>query len=904
MALSGGTRLGPYEIVEPIGAGGMGEVYRARDTRLERTVAVKVLAQHLSSNLEHRQRFEREARAISSLQHPNICALHDVGSENGVDYLVMEHLEGETLAQRLFRGALPTEQVLKIGMEMADALDKAHRHGVVHRDLKPGNVILTKSGAKLLDFGLAKPAAVSVGSGTVSIAVTAPSPVSPASPVTEQGVVVGTFQYMAPEQIQGKDADPRSDIFSLGAVLYEMTTGKRAFEGKSQLSVASAILEREPEPLTSSQPLAPAALQHVVNTCLAKDPEERWQSAADVARELKWIAEGGSSVAAVAVPGAKRKTRERLAWAVAGAMAVVALLLGLGQMRRGSPPSTADVKRFVVTQPPASRLFLGLTANLAVSPDGRYLVYRGSESSGGFRLYLHSLSQLQATPITGSEEGLNPFFSPDGKWIGFFASGKLKKVAVSGGAPFIIGDVQELRGATWGPGDTIVFGVVGTQGLFRISAAGGKAEAVTQTDSGQKEFSHRWPEFLPGGRELLFASQGTDVNWSTARISLLSLETGTRRTLIEGGTNPHYLPTGHIVYARSDMLLAVPFDLKRLQVTGSPVPVLEDPFVNPISGNAEAVVSSEGTLFYVAGQGSKAERELVWVDRKGTARPVGAAPAFFDQPAVSPDGKRLAVHINTSDDDIWVFDRARGTLARLTFQPGEDEAPVWSPDGRRLAFSSNLADHPRAILWKNADGSGTEEILSATGLHIHLGGFSPDGQLLVYTDYASETRGDIWLLPLAGDRKPRPFLQTPFSERDPRISPDGRSLAYTSDESGRDEIYVQSLEGPGGKYQISTGGGFGSLWARSGREMFYRKANQVLSVAVTTQPGFSASTPRLLFEGVYDVHSRREGIWDVTPDGQNFLMSRPIGQQAQPQLRVVLNFFTEIRQRAPQEAGR
>ncbi len=898
MALSGGTRLGPYEIVEPIGAGGMGEVYRARDTRLERTVAIKVLAQHLSSDLEHRQRFEREARSISSLQHPNICALHDVGSENGVDYLVMEHLEGETVAQRLFRGPLPTEQVLKIGMELADALDKAHRQGVVHRDLKPGNVMLTKSGAKLLDFGLAKPTILSAGSGTLSAAVTAPSPVSPTSPVSQQGVVVGTFQYMAPEQIQGKEADPRSDIFSLGAVLYEMTTGRRAFEGKSQLSVASAILEKEPEPITVTQPLAPVALEHVVRVCLAKDPEDRWQSAADVKRELKWIAEGGSSVAAVAVPGVRRKTRERLAWAVAGAMALLVVALGIGYMRRNSQPAPAVVKRFAVSSPVSVQLFGGLTNSLAVSPDGRYFVYRASQAGGGWRLYLQSLSELEATPIAGSEDASNPFFSPDGNWVAFFARGQLKKVAISGGTPLTICEASETRGASWGPDNTIVFGVAATQGLRRVPASGGKTEELTRVDASQKELSHRWPEFLPGGQEVLFAIQGLTADWDAARIAVLSLKTGKWRTLIEGGTNPHYSPTGHLLYARTGLLVAVPFDLDRLEVTGPPVPVLEDVLMNRASGNAHAAFSSEGTLVYVAGQSAEGPRDLVWVDRKGISRPVGVTAAGFEQPSLSPDGKRIAVHIRPPSDDIWVYDLGRGTLTRLTFQPGEDESPVWSPDGKQVAFSSSHGDRPRAILWKNADGSGTEETVSATGFHIHLGAFSSDGRWLAYTNYESETRGDVWLLPLAGDRKPRPFLQTPFNENDPKISPDGRWIAYTSDETGREEIYVQSLEGPGGKYQISSDGGFGALWARSGRELFYRKDNKVLAVSVTTQPGFAASSPQPLFDGAYDIHPRREGIWDVSPDGQRFLMVKPSGQQpAQSQLRVVLNFFTELRRR-------
>ncbi len=903
MALSSGTRLGPYEIVEPIGAGGMGEVYRARDSRLDRTVAIKILPQHLSSDTERKQRFDREARAISSLQHPNICTLHDVGQENGLDYLVMEHLEGETLAQRLHRGALPNEQVLKTGMEIADALDKAHRQGVVHRDLKPGNVMLTKSGAKLLDFGLAKPTAVSVNSGTLSMAVTAPSPVSPATPVTQQGMVVGTFQYMAPELIEGRDADARSDIFALGAVLYEMTTGRRAFEGKSQLSVASAILEKEPEPITATQPMAPVALEHVVRTCLAKDPEDRWQSAADVKRELKWIAEGGSSVSAVPVPGAKRKARERLAWSVAGVMALAAVLLGWGNLRSRRPETPPAVKRFVVGLPASQLLYAGITTSLAVSPDGRYFVYRASLPTGGWQLFLHSMSALNPTMLSGAEGGMNPFFSPDGAWVGFFAGGKLKKVAVSGGAALAICDAPEGRGASWGSDGTIVFGVAAGLGLFRASANGGKAEELTRVGAGQ--LSHRWPEILPGGEDVLFAIQGTTVDWNTASIAVLSLKTGKIRTLIEGGTNPHYSPTGHIVFGRNDVLMAAPFDLKRLEVTGPPIPVLEDVYMNRVNGNVQVALSAEGTLVYLAGAGGEAPRELVWVDRKGTAKPLGVTPAGFEQPSLSPDGRKIALHIRPPSDDIWVYDLGRGTLARLTFQPGEDESPAWSPDGKRVAFSSSLTDRPRSVVWKNADGSGTEDVITTTGFHIHLGSFTHDGRLLAYTNYESETRGDIWLLPLTEERKPRPFLNTPFNEIDPKISPDGRWIAYASDETGREEVYVQSLEGSGGKYQISTDGGFGALWARNGRELFYRKDNKAMAVTVTTNPGFAASTPRTLFEGTYDIHPRREGVWDITPDGQRFLMVRPTAHESsQDQFRVVLNFSTEIKRRTSGGAGK
>jgi len=901
MPLPSGTKLGPYEITGAVGAGGMGEVYRAHDTRLGRDVAIKVLPENFAKDAILKERFEREARTISSLNHPNICTLHDVGHQNGTDFLVMELLEGESLAERLARGALPLAETLRIGVEMADALDRAHRQGIVHRDLKPGNIVLTKAGAKLLDFGLAKPQALAAASGFGRTA----THVSPTSPVTREGTVIGTFQYMSPEQVEGREADARSDIFALGAVLYEMATGKRAFEGKSQISIASAILEKEPEPISRVQPMTPPALEHVVKTCLAKDPEERFQRAHDIKLQLKWIAEGGSQAGAAAPVGARRRRREWLAWGAVAILGAAAVLTGVDYLRRTRQAESGAVKRFVVSLPVSNVPLAGNTNSLAVSPDGQYFVYGASRASGGWGLYLHSMSELDAVLLPGSEDALNPFFSPDGKWVAFFASGKLKKVAVTGGAAMTICDAPQGRGASWGPDEAIVFGAPGTSGLWRVSAKGGKPEELTRLDRGQNEISHRWPEFLPGGKEILFAIQGSSPDWDTARIAVLSLKTGKWRTLIEGGSNPHYSPSGHIVFARSGTLVAVPFDLDKLEVTGSPTPVVEDVFMSRVSGNAEAAISSEGTLVYMAGRGLDRPRELMWVDREGQSKSLGMAPGAYEQPNLSPDGKKVALHIQPPSDDIWEYDLGRGTLTRLTFQPGEDETPVWSPDGKHIAYSANISNEPRAILWKNADGSGKEEVLAATGFHIHVGSFSPDGRLLAYTNYESDTRADLWLLPLTGDRKPRPFLQTQFNERDPKISPDGRWLAYTSDETGRDEVYVQALDGAGGKFQVSSRGGFGALWARNGRELFYRDENKVMAVAVTTQPGFTAASTRLLFEGNYEIHPRREGIWDVSADGQRFLMARAVGQESQAvQLRVVLNFFSEIRSRTRESQGK
>jgi hypothetical protein len=493
MPLSSGTRLGPYEILAPLGAGGMGEVYRARDTRLERTVAIKVLPQHLADTPESRQRFEREARAVSSLNHPHICTLHDVGSQDGTEFLVMEYLEGETLAKRLEKGALPLEQVLKIGTEVADALDKAHRQGIIHRDLKPGNIMLTKSGAKLLDFGLAKSTVPLTSGATMTAAV------KHTTPVTQQGMIVGTFQYMAPEQVEGKDVDARSDIFSFGAVLYEMVTGRRAFPGKSQLSVASAILEKEPEPISTLQPMTPPALDHAIRRCLAKDPEERWQTARDLALELEWSAEGGSQVMAMpagAAQGIRARWRGVLLWGVVSVLLAAITGLAIWNLKPSPPPTPQPVSRTVITLPPGQRLAGLDQPAVALSPDGTHLAYVAGQGGTQQQIYLRAMNSLEARPIPGTEGATGPFFSPDGQWLGFFTGTNLKKIPLSGGAAQTLGDAALAHGESWSSQGTIAFSPGTASFLQQVSDAGGPMQPLTRLERG--DVSHRWPEFLPG----------------------------------------------------------------------------------------------------------------------------------------------------------------------------------------------------------------------------------------------------------------------------------------------------------------------------------------------------------------------------------------------------------------------
>ena len=573
----------------------MGEVYKAKDTRLDRTVAIKVLPSHVASNPDVRRRFEREARAVSSLNHPHICTLHDIGSENGIDFMVMEHIEGDTLADRLKKGALPLDQALRYGIEIADALDKAHRQGVVHRDLKPGNIMLAKSGAKLLDFGLAKLHAT--GSGPDLSALP-----TEGKPLTKEGSILGTFQYMAPEQLEGKEADARTDIFAFGAVLYETVTGRRAFEGKSQASLIGAIMTSEPPPISQLQAMSPPALDHVVRTCLAKDPDERWQTAGDVGRQLSWITEGGSEAGISApVSLAGRTISRRLGVGIISAM-IGALVAGIAVWNLRSLPEPGRVVRLAVTLPTNEELALeGVGHALALSPDGSRLVY-AARSDGGHQLYLRSLGERDAAPIPGSVDASNPFFSPDGEWMVFFADGQLKKVTFRGGAPITVCelDAMSIRGARWGADDHIVFSLESPSGLRRVPASGGIPEMLTTPDSEKGEFSHRWPHVLPGGRAVVFTIE-TKGSFDEAQIAVQIVETGERRILVDGGTDASYVSTGHLVYARVGSLLAVPFDLSRLAVTGHPVQILDDVVTRPPTGSAFYALSKDGSLAYLRG---------------------------------------------------------------------------------------------------------------------------------------------------------------------------------------------------------------------------------------------------------------------------------------------------------------
>ncbi|HEV3254669.1 MAG TPA: protein kinase [Candidatus Acidoferrales bacterium] len=898
MTLTAGTKLGPYEILAPLGAGGMGEVYRARDTRLDRTVAVKILSSHLSSDPTLRQRFDREAKAISSLNHPHICVLHDVGHQGDTDFLVMEYLEGETLATRLEKGPLPLDQVLQYGIQIADALDRAHRSGVVHRDLKPGNIMLTKSGAKLLDFGLAKSTAPLVEGATLAAAATR------TTPVTQQGTIVGTFQYMSPEQVEGLEVDARSDIFSFGAVLYEMLTGQRAFQGKSRLSVASAVVEKDPTPIAALQPLTPPALERTIQRCLAKDPEDRWQTARDVLLELKWVAEAGSQAGVAAPIVSHRKARERLAWVGVAAMALIAVAFAIAfAMRAPKPPQPI---RLTADSGADASLYTDEGPSAVLSPDSSRVAFVGTGSDLKRRIFMRSLDQLQANPLSGTEGARNPFFSPDGQWLGFFADRKLKKISVQGGAAVTLCDAANDRGGSWGEDGAIVFAPDVRVPLSKVSSSGGTPQSLTTLDQQAGEVTQRWPQVLPGGKAVLFTSSTNGNDYEDSEIVAYSVATGQRKTVQRGGFYGRYLPSGHIVYVHEGTLFAVPFDLKRLEVTGQPAPVLEGVMTASTNGGAQFSFSETGNLAYVAGRGGGLNLSIYWMDKDGKFTPLREIPAHYNHIRLSPDGKRLALEIQEGRrSDIWVYEWDRDTLTRLTFNGESNVSPVWTPDGQRIAYASQEKSGTFNIWWKRADGAGDAQRLTESKNNEYPESWSPDGKTLALHELSPSTNFDILTMLIEGNEKlgwkpgePKPFLNSPFVEVLPAFSPDGRWLAYASNESGSLEMYVRPFPGPGGKWQISNGGGVLPTWSRNGKELFYRTLENKIFVAAYTASGdsFHAEKPQLWSPGQFSGGTIRN--YDLAPDGKRFAVLKAPGTgEVAPVSKVtfIFNFFDELR---------
>jgi eukaryotic-like serine/threonine-protein kinase len=722
MALTPGTKLGPYEILSPLGAGGMGEVYRARDTRLDRDVAVKVLLTNLASDPSLKQRLEREAKAVSKLSHPHICTLHDIGHQDGIDFLVMELIEGESLEQRLLKGPLPADQVIRYAAQIADALAKAHKRGFTHRDLKPGNIMLTKSGAKLMDFGLAKQ------SGPAPLATALTEMTADQAKLTSEGSIVGTFQYMAPEQLEGKEADARTDIFALGEVIYEMATGKPAFSGRSRASLIAAILTIDPPSIAELQPLAPTSLERVVRKCLAKDPDDRWQSASDLASELNWMLTTGSQAGVAVSVVSRQNPRERAIWVGAGLF--VALIAAYFGWQTGLGQRGANPVHLTITLPPGKVLLSNSTKPVAISPDGSAVVYAAYGDDRKTQLYLRKLSDFESQPIAGTEGAQAPFFSADGQWLAFVGQDlKLKKILLRGGSAVVVTDGAAF-GGRWGEDDTIYYLKGFTSGLYAVPAAGGPSRQVTQPGSTPGDRAHLWPSVLPGNSGLIF-TVWTGRTFNEARIEGLLFKSGKRKVLIEGATGGCYLSNGYLAYARNGTLFVVAFDPATLEVKGTPVPVIDGVMTGASNGDADFAVSNDGTLIFEPGTFASFSRNLVWMDRSGKATNITPDVKPYSSPALSPDGKSIALTLQGSTFDTWVYDLERGALTKVTFG-GDDYSPRWSPDGKMLSYSSSKSGSLQVYV-KRGILQGEETAVTDGPESKVLDGWTRDGREIIFS---------------------------------------------------------------------------------------------------------------------------------------------------------------------------
>jgi Tol biopolymer transport system component len=873
MALRSGTKLGLYEIQSPLGAGGMGEVYRARDTRLDRDVAIKVLSGHFVSDPSLKERFEREARTVSQLSHPNICRLYDVGSQDGADFLVMECLEGETLADRLARGPLPLPDVLRYGAEVADAMDKAHQQGVIHRDLKPGNIMLTKAGAKVLDFGLAKQSQVGTASATVLTAMTA------GKPLTVEGTIVGTYQYMAPEQIEGAEADERSDIFALGCVLYEMATGKRAFAGKTQASVIASILATDPAPLSRLMPMTPPALERLVTSCMAKDREDRIQSAHDVKLQLQWIAEAGSQAGVPAPVVARRRSSQRLAWIAAALAAAAAIAFAIGFVLRAPVP--AHPLRVSIL-PPEQHAFDPMS--IALSPDGTKLAFVATAAGGAPQLWVRPLDSTAAQPLAGTDDASLPFWSPDGRSLGFFAQGKLKIIEASGGAVQTLADAATPRGGTWGTDGTILYTPQPIAAMMRIPAAGGSATRVIGQDKAASVLAApRWPFFLPDGKHFIFF-QFTQNDRSKAQggIHLGALDSDKDTVLVDADYRGEYA-NGHLLFVRGGNLMSQNFDEKSLKLSGSPVPIAEQ-IRGDGRGAAAFALSNDGKLIFAGGQVTT--QELAWYDRTGKKGDIIDSGTFQDA-HISPDGKKVSAARADADGhlEIFIYDLVRGTKSQFSFSQSRDDDPVWSPDGNTLAFDS--ARNGKIDLYtRPANGASQEVLLYHDDTDKYPASWSSDGKYIVYEDIAN-AHFDIWVMPMFGERKPYPFLQEKYNVRYPSFSPDTKWMAFTSYESGHGQVYVVAFPKPGGRFLV--GDGTQSVWSRNGKQILYHDDHsRIASVEVSAHSdSVELGKPQILFPA-------QPGEFEASPDGNRLLMMQAPVQNS-PSLTLVVNWPQELK---------
>jgi serine/threonine-protein kinase len=916
VALASGTRIGSYEVIAQIGAGGMGEVYRARDTRLKREVALKILPDSFANDLERLARFQREAEVLASLNHPNIAAIHGLEESDGTRALVIELVEGDTLAERIARGPIPVDQALAIAKQIAEALDAAHEQGIIHRDLKPANIKLRDDGTvKVLDFGLAKwgPS----GADALSAPGATHSPTLSVA-FTGVGTILGTAAYMSPEQARGRMVDKRADIWAFGCVLFEMLTGTRAFDGTDATEMIAAVVRGEPE-WQAVGSTTPPKLIAVMKRCLQKDPRLRARDIGDLRFELDEVSQAPASADTSVVIAHMPLWRRAIPYAAV--VLLTAGLTGLVAWLLRPPASDRPVARFVINLPENERFSNTGRHAVAISPDDAHIVYGANG-----RLNLRRLDHLVATPIRGTEgalaslveSGRNPFFSPDGQWIGFWQNGQLKKVSVNGGAAVVLCAADNPWGATWNEDDSIVFGQ-GPNGIMRVAAAGGTPELVVKVDSGE---SAHGPQILPRGRDILFTLRPSAAQtWDESRIVVQSLTTGERKEIIKVGSDARYLPTGHLVYALESTVLAVPFDVDTLSVTGGPVPVLEmvARAGGIATGTAHFSVSARGTLVYIEDVGPVADtnRTLIWVDRNGHESPIKAPARAYRDPRLSPDGQRIAVDIIDEQHDIWIWNLIGETFTRLTLEPAAETYGLWTPDGRRVIFNSTRAGSRGIgtgnLYWQASDGTGAAERLTDSPNNQMPNAVSPDGTTLVFRELTADG-SDLLLLPLQGERRTQALVQTPFTERNADISPDGRWLAYESNESGQFEVYVRPFPNVNdGRWQVSTGGGTVPVWARNGRELFFMtpRGESLMAAAILESSGsaaFRRATPIKLFDtrGYFaptgGANQRDVGrTYDVSADGRRFLMIKDVSVREgtpEPQsITVIQNWVEELKRR-------
>ena len=887
MALQVGARLGPYEIVAAIGAGGMGEVYRALDTRLDRTVAIKVLPSEFSADPDRLARFEREAKTIAGLNHPHVCGLHDVGKANGQHYLVMEYLEGETLAARLERKPLDVSAALALAAQVGDALDEAHGHGIVHRDLKPANIMLTGpkgAEAKLLDFGLAKAPAAA---GSVSELATR------RESLTGEGVVVGTFQYMAPEQLEGKPVDARTDIFAFGAVLYEMLTGRRAFKGESGAGLISSILTADPPPVSTLLPLAPPALDRIVQKCLAKDPADRWQSVGDLVSEIRWIAETASPASAPGVPAVRNRTGARLPWAAVAvlSLALAAALPTIWTHLREAPAARPPV-RFTVAPPEPYVMDFQVPA---LSPDGTRLAFTAHLPGEPPVLFVRAFETAEAKAVPETAGASTPFWSPDGRQVGFFSEGRLKRVALAGGSPVILADGSCC--GTWGRDGEILFTHFGPNTsrsvIMRVSSDGGVASRVLNPDRARGEVGHRWPSFIPDSRDFLYFVNSTGADVQGIYVASPGASQSTR--VMSAVANVVFVPPGLLVFRSGGRLLAQSFDRKQSRlgrevvqlsdsVGGRGIPGVElDSYFGAVR---EALAFMPGTAM---------PSVLAWLDRKGNrVREVGG-PGDYYSPAISPDGRTVAVgrrDPTTQTRDIWLIDLERGTQSRFTADPADDINPTWSPDGSRIAFSSARRGQ-RDIYVKAANGIGEEQLLFGSAADKNVECWSPDGRMLLFNTTVEQGRQQIWALPLEGERQPYAVLSGTQIMQASSLSPDGKFVAYFSDESDAAEVFLQSFPLGRDRWQISTTGGSSPQWRADGKELFYRQGERLMAVDFRTSGArLVPGVPHQLFEAPLFTTGRNQFV--PSGDGERFLAVLRLRQMSSPTITVELNWMSRL----------